>query len=240
MPFYRKKAAFHTIENSAEPLLLFLRQNCAVIKEDDGTTPLFDVREAFYADAEAMDKISTLYKNIYGMMRLGEFMEVAPLNYDWTEVMIFVLKDKGSFMPTISRTHIRLPKLSHLITLTPEDFFIVFRFLAVGMTGPYSNSLAIPADITLPPAITPFFVTNDKMWRTNPEFADRKWTWRGDIEFVSSLEPTELNQLYAMQYLTAKQNEDLLYFPVESAVQLELDWDQISEDYVTPPAEERR
>lgn len=238
MAFYKKRATFHTIENTCEPLLLFLRQNCHVVKEEDGTAPLWGVREAFYADKEAMDKISTLYKNINGLMRIGHFIEVAPLNYNWSEVLIFVLEDKETFTPTISKSHVRLPKLSHLITLTPEDFFAVFRILASGKnTGP-GTSLIISNETQFSAAIAPFFITNDKTYRTNPEYTDRKWTRRDDIAFIAALDPTRDNQLSAMQYLTARQNPDLMYFPVDSAVQLELEWDQVSEDYVIPQSEE--
>ena len=240
MAFYKKRADFHTIENTCEPLLLFLRQNCYMIKEEDGTASLWGVREAFYADKSAMDKITTLYKNINGLMRLGHFIEVAPLNYQWTEVMIFVLEDKETFLPTVSKSHVRLPKLSHLITLTPEDFFAVFKYIAAGQNVAFGNSFKVSSEIALSGAIAPFFVTNDKTWRTNPEYADRKWTTKEDIAFIADLEPTELNQLYAMQYLTARQNPDIMYFPVEAAVGLELDWDQVSDDYVVPESEDNQ
>ena len=238
MAFYRKKASFHTIERTAEPLLLFLRQNCHMIKEENGEAPLFNVREAFYADKEAMDKISSLYKNIYSMMRVGDFIEIAPVACDWSEVAIYVLTEKDAYLPTASTTHIRLPKLSHLITLTPDDFFSIFQILAAAQTISTGSTFKIQENMPIPPAVAPFFVTNDKTQRMNPEYADRKWTLKSDIKFLSTLEPTELNQLYAMQYLTARQNPDLLYFPVESAIQLELSWDQISDDYVIPSQEE--
>lgn len=233
MAFYRKKANFHTIEKTAEPLLLFLRNYCQVLKEEDGTTPLYDVREAFYADKEAMDKISSLYKNIFSMMRLGDFLEVAPLNNNWTEVMIYITKDKETFIPTVSPTHVRLPKLSHLITLTPDDFFSVFKLIAAGKKTAVGSSLILPGDMSMPPTISQFFITNDKTWRTNPEYSDRKWTLKTDIQFIAALEPTRDNQLCAMQYLTVRQNDDLFYFPLESAIALELDeCDQLNEDYV--------
>lgn len=238
MAFYKKRATFHTIENTCEPLLLFLRQNCHMVKEEDGTAPLWGVREAFYADKATMDKISTLYKNIYGLMRVGHFIEVSPLNVNWSEVLIFVLEDKEAFTPTVSKSHIRLPKLSHLITLTPEDFFAVFRILASGTNVSTGTSLLISNETQFSAAIAPFFVTNDKTYRTNPEYTDRKWTTKSDIAFIAALDPTRDNQLSAMQYLTARQNPDLMYFPVDSAVQLELEWDQVSEDYVIPQSEE--
>lgn len=199
---------------------------------------MYGIREAFYADKQAMDKIESLYKNIYGMMRLGDFIETAPLNYDWSEIMIYVLEDKEAFLPTVSKTHVRLPKLSHLITLTAEDFFSLFKLIASGRVAPYGNSFVIPGEMEIAPAIAQFFVTNDKTWRTNPEFADKKWTERQDIEFIASLDPTRDNQLSAMQFLTARQNPDLLYFPLESSIALELDLEQIDENYCVPESAE--
>ena len=38
-----------------------------------------------------------------------------------------------------------------------------------------------------------------------------------------------------MQYLTVLQNDDILYFPIESMVNLELNWEQIDDDYCVPP-----
>ena len=43
------------------------------------------------------------------------------------------------------------------------------------------------------------------------------------------------NHLAAMQYLTVLQNDDILYFPIESMVNLELNWEQIDDDYCVPP-----
>lgn len=237
MAIYKRKSDFHTLGNVCEPFLMFLRKNCEVIKED-GTTPVWDIKEAFIVGPEEMKLIDERYSNLRQALQLSPFMEIAPLSEDWEYLMLYVNDDPSGFKPTVSPTHVRLPKLSHLITLTPDDFFAVFRIIATGKKVSIGNSFSLPGDIAMPPTVAQFFVTNDRTYRTNPDYADRKWTTKADIEFLATLEPTPYNQLCAMQYLTAKQNSgDLLYFPLDSAIQLELEWSQINEDYVIPEGE---
>ena len=143
-------------------------------------------------------------------------------------------------IPTISPSHIRLPKLSYLITFTPEDFFSLFRLLASARNTPSKDSLALnpPAagiDSLQCSPLDPFFLLMRTNYKMNPEYCDRKWTSRDAIKFVSQLEPTRDNQLSAMQYLTALQNPDILYFPIETSIELQLDWEQVNEDYCLPP-----
>lgn len=233
MPFYKKRADFHTIENTCEPFLLFLRQNCEVLKIDDGDM-LNGVKEAFFCRPEELKMIERQYKSLYEVMRYADYIAMQPVDLLRTAYIVYILEDKKAFTPTISKIAYRLPKLSHLITLTPEDFFAVFQILEKCRPVAVGSALIMPADTYIPSAIAPFFITNDKSWKINPDFADSKWTNIDDVLFIAQLDVTERNQLYAMQYLTARQNSDLLYFPVESAVALELEWDQVNEDYVIP------
>lgn len=141
---------------------------------------------------------------------------------------------------TISPSHIRLPKLSYLITFTPEDFFCLFRLLATAHNTPSKDSLSLnpPAagiDSLETSPLAPFFILMKVNYRMNPEYVDHKWTSREAIEFVSTLEPTRDNQLSAMQYLTALQNDDILYFPITTSIELQLEWEQVSDDYCLPP-----
>lgn len=236
MGLYRKKPEFTTIA-PAEPLNLWLRAHCPVLREES-EPPLFGVREAFYVNEAQMKEMLRIYKNVFTALRLGSLIQMCPLNYEQTEMLIYVLDESGSFTPTCSKTHCRLPKLSHLITLSPNDFFALFDFLVSGHLTGTGTSFTIDAAVPLPPTIMPFLVTNTKTWRTNPEYNDLKWITWDDIKFIAELEHSELSQLYAMQYLTARYNKDLLYFPLDSAVGLELDWEQINEDYVVPEAAE--
>ena len=80
-----------------------------------------------------------------------------------------------------------------------------------------------------------FFEKLKVNYRMNLDYADKKWTDKNDIAAVADLEPTRENQLIAMQYFTARQNDDILYFPADSAIDLEIgDWQQLTDDYVIP------
>lgn len=234
MPFYRSPASPEKILKLCEPLFNYMRQNLKVVKPDDGV-PLNGVKEAFLASLDQMQYINDRYPDTHYLIRLGGYMEVMPLNPQRTEFLIYIFDQKNAFEPTASKSHVRLPKLSHLITLTEDDFFAIFKFIAAGTTVSYGSTFSVPGNIDLPPTAAQFFTTNGKTYRPDPQYCDaRKWFTKEDVAFIAALDPTRDNQLSAMQYLTARSNDDLLYFPLESAIALELDWQQINDDYVAP------
>lgn len=238
MSFYRKRANYQTIEQQCEPILNYMRANCYVIKTDE-TPPDSGIREAFILNQEQMQDIDSKFKNLRYILRLGDFMEVAPLNNQWSELVCYVLEGKKTFTATASRTHVRLPKLSHLITLSPDDFFCLFKAIAASTNVSYGNTFSIPGDVPISPVVAQFFTTESgKSWRPSEEYADKKWTTKEDIAFIAALDPTRDNQFAAMQYLTVRQNSDILYFPLESAIALELEWDAVNDDYVIPDNQE--
>jgi hypothetical protein len=192
--------------------------------------------EAYFVDSPD-PLIRQEFQSLYALPCAGGFVRLAPLG-DGT-LVIFNPEADGA-QPTVSRTHIRLPKLSHLITLSPSDFFLFMRLIA---TAANSNAVDViklnppAAGVNAVPAILdPFFFLVRVNYRITPEYADHKWTLRGSIHKVAFLDETRDNQLAAMQYLTALQNPDLLYFPLEAAIDLELDWEQMDDDYCIPSA----
>lgn len=212
-----------------------LREKFPVISEAD-----HEDGETFLIDPQNLPLIYNydFMGTLLNLERLG-YCTRTPWANDGTFCITINEKAEGQ-KPTISPSHIRLPKLSYLITFTPEDFFMLFRLLATARNTPAKDSLALN-----PPAagieslattpLDPFFLLMRTNYKMNPEYADKKWTSREAIKFVSQLEPTRDNQLSAMQYLTALQNPDILYFPIDTSVELQLDWEQVSDDYCLPP-----
>lgn len=172
-------------------------------------------------------------------MQGANFAQFIPWETDASVGIIYINEKADGQMQTISPSHVRLPKLSHLICLTPEDFFGLLRILDTAKNTQQGNSLALnPAAAGYSSidnsSLYPYFTKMRVNYRMNTDYCDRKWTRREDIHFLAPLQPTRDNQLSAMQYITAQQNNDLLYFPVESVVNLELDWPQATDEYCIP------
>ncbi len=155
--------------------------------------------------------------------------------------LVYFPEDESVPKPTISKSHVRLPKLSFLVTLIPEDFFAILKIVAEAKTMSPTTIAINPMvagihDLERSP-IGVFFSLVRTNYRMNADYADRKWTAFSDIKAVADLNPTPENQLYAIQYLTALQNDDIQYFPTESMINLDigLDWPQMDNDYVVPP-----
>lgn len=236
MAFYRKQANYHAIEDVCGNIIYFFRNNLPVVKpEESGIED--DVKEAFLVTRKELRIIEDKYSNLWNLMHYSDTIDAMPLDDSYENFIIYIREDKNIKKQTMTRSHIRLPKLGYLITLTPQDFFNVFKILMNSTTTAYGTSVVLNDPTLLTPAITQYFITNDAAIRTNPEYTDRKWTCKEDIALIANLPATPLNQLYAIQYLNARNNLDLLYFPVDTAVQLELDWDQLTESYVAPQPE---
>ena len=212
----------------------FLRKNGKLIND-----PSQDGFESFLFSEEVSGPIKRAFLDQYNMLRYGRFLYTSPVGPD--SYIITFMEQKGLYMPTVTKGYIRLPKLSHLITLTPEDFFLLLRLLHNAKPSFDGTSLSIDQakegimcalDETI---IRAFFEKLKVNYRMNLDYADKKWTDKNDIAAVADLEPTRENQLIAMQYFTARQNDDILYFPADSAIDLEIgDWQQLTDDYVIP------
>lgn len=237
MPFYRKQLTYDEIAPYAQKLLLWLRQNCPVAQE---YIEELHTTEVFFVTGEEFRTIMDKFGNVWIALQARKWASFIPYSTDRQVGIICIHKGIEGPQQTVSPTHIRLPKLSHLLTLTAEDFFTLMRLVDTAKNTQTGNSLMLnpaaagcqnfPAS-----AISPFFTKLRVNYRMNEDYCDTKWTPRIRVKFIAGLEPTRDNQLCAMQFLTAWQNGDLMYFPVESVIALELDWQQISDDYCIPP-----
>lgn len=233
MAFYRSK---YTYEDAAPLIQKFkgiLNQSAhRVINEEDE-----DMRNEWYFFTGKVPEDGLLqFRKLFAYLERGGFIKGVP-----TDGGLFIIFNESANgkTPTVSPSHVRLPKLSHLITLVPEDFFALIRLVytakspAPGVALQLNPPAAGITDLTHHP-ISQFFTLLKTNYRMNTDYADRKWTRRDALSLIADLEPTRDNQLSAMQYLTALQNSDLLYFPVDTRIELDLDWTQVSDDYCIP------
>jgi hypothetical protein len=221
MAFYRKKITYDIISPLIQDFKNYVR-DCGILVKEAGENN----QEVFLLNKESLDIIHTKYKNQYALLLSSDMVLIAPVDND--NFLLYFLPDAEGPIPTVSITHIRIPKLSYLITLVPEDFFLLFRILSSAKLSPSKNALSInlPAlgiSQLTETNIGQFFVLLRTNYRIVPHFADKKWTSYEIIHKIATLAPTRDSQLSAMQYLTAAQNADLLYFPAETAILLELD-----------------
>lgn len=236
MPFYRKQLTYDEIAPYAQKLLLWLRQTCPVIREYDEDYEI----EAFFLSAEQAGTLTKNYGNVFAVLQQRNWADFIPYTTDRQVGILLFYPEVNGPKQSVSPTHIRLPKLSHLITLTPNDFFAFFRILNTAKNTQTGNSLMLnPAaagvENLLTSTLYPFFTKLRVNYRINEEYMGTKWTHRADIKIIAGLEPTRDNQLCAMQYLTARVNKDLMYFPVETVIALELECQQLTDDYCVPP-----
>jgi len=144
-----------------------------------------------------------------------------------TESALFVHKQGHSNgTMTLSKSHVRLPQLSHLITLTPKHFIQFFEMLAGQRDLLYFEleEADIPAQFQF------WFSKYYKGQRINSKIADKKWVPRYVIDTIAALEPTKEMQLAAMQYITVMRDETLVAIPSDTVIDLELDWKQIKDE----------
>lgn len=232
MPFYRKRLTYDEIAPFVQKFQTFLRANSSVVQEaGDGK------QEVFLVDTSISREFERQYIDMYSPLSYAKMIHVAP--YDYHHILVYFDPKAEGPMPTVSPTHVRLPKLSYLITLVPADFFTLLQLIATAKNTPAKDSLSLnPAAVGITSiassALHPFFTLLRTNYRLNAETADRKWTSRDAIKQIAHLDPTRENHLVAMQYLTALQNPDLIYFPLEARLDLDLDWEQADNNYCIP------
>lgn len=237
MPFYKRRFTQEELAPHIQKFKLFLRTNSSVVQDLTDTN-----QEGFLLTKDTFDKMKkddSLY-NMYSFLVGANHAYLVP--FDYNNVAYFFKESADGPVATVSSTHIRMPKLSHLITLTPHDFFALLRLVSTSKKTPAGDSLSLnPAAAGLQSleqsTLTQFFTKLRTNYRMNPDYADRKWTVKDCVSRVADLEPTRENQLMAMQYLTAMQNSDLLYFPLETSIDLELEWEQMDDNYCVPRTE---
>lgn len=235
MPYYKRRLTYDDISPYVQKFRLWLRKNCPVIKDYDEFG-----QEAFLLNEDEFRISLDEFKQQLYILQNAGFCQFIPFTANRRAGMIIINEKADGPIASISPTHIRLPKLSHLITLIPSDYFGLMKILAESITTNDGKSIAINPMVAgyeslENSALYPFFTKVRVNYRMNTDYTDKKWTRRSDIAFIAGLEVTRDNQLSAMQYLTAIQNiDDLLYFPAETVVQLELDWQQVTDDYCIP------
>lgn len=237
MPFYRKRLSYDEVAPAIQKFRDYLRLHAPVARElSDHDTEAFLISQNLF-NSILKDPQTT---NIYGFMLTAKYLTLTPFDNKLGYLLTINQNAEGT-QPTVAPDYLRLPKLSHLITLTPDDFFLFMRLISTSKKTSAGDSMSLnPAaagcrDIHTT-ALNMFFTKLRTNYRLNPDYADRKWTARDDVIFISNLEPNRENQLMAMQYLTATQNIDLMYFPMETSLDLELDWEQLNNDYCVPPS----
>lgn len=235
--FYKSRYSYEDAAPHIQKLREFLALNTKrLINEDDPDREWYH-----YGPDNVKVEHRAVFNKLFALVEAGGFVKRIPCE---DGIIILVSESADGKMPTVTDSHVRLPKLSHLITLTPDDFFAIFRLISTAKKTqtPDALNLNFPAaglQSLAKSSLSQFFTLMRTNYRINPDYADRKWTERKSLNFIANLEPTRDNQLSAMQYLTALQNKDLLYFPIETAIELELDWQQVSDDYCVPQPDER-
>lgn len=161
---------------------------------------------------------------------------------------IFVREKDGNRlkMPTVLKDKVRMPRIELLLTLTPDDFFdfirvlhyskvidetkIVLNFPVLGLREEdYDTDIENPkVDL-----LRKFFKKMRINYTINPDIAMLQWMYKVSLADIADLEPTRDNQLSALQYIAALTSPQVDTIPTDSAVELELDWEQtVDERYV--------
>ena len=147
MAFWAQKATAAEVQKYVEPFKKWLSQHAKIVRkgtEDDDWAWLFIMSTEDWDWCLSAPLMVFENRPVKGedqekcmLLRARHFMVEAgyvkwmyidfPKN---TEVAVFWADKKDKItLPTIMRGAIRPPKLSYLITLTPEDFFMIVRIL---------------------------------------------------------------------------------------------------------------
>lgn len=141
-------------------------------------------------------------------------------------------------VPTVSLTHLRLPKTEHLAILTPKDFFAFINLITTSkITSSCTLSLNFAAaEISNFPThpIFPYFMLLRHNYTFNPDYASQNWTRKKELDRLEGLAESRENQLIALQYILGITDKNILYFPTETMLDLELDWPELTDVYCVP------
>ncbi len=220
-----------------EKLRQWMRLNCAVVNELSEE----DIEVFFMTHEEHDQMLRAGFRNIYNFLLMEEYIDIAPMTDKLKDgKLVYWRRKTDGMMATITTTHIRLPKLSHLITLVPHDFFRLIGLVVTAKNAADGTALNLdPMQFEIESFessfIGQYFIKLKTNYRMNPEYADRKWTRREVLNEIHGLEPNIENHLISMQLLTVLQNDDLFYFPVEAAINFSFSCDQLNEEYCVAP-----
>lgn len=231
MFYYKRKLTYADLMPLIKELRTYLSENAILVSPQTEET-----LETFLVTSKNKEIVPREYAAQYIALVSAKMLYMVPFNNDETKYLVCFDQQASGIEPTVSPSHVRLPKLSYLTTLTAEDFFKFITLISTAKNTASNDSLRLfPSTINLQSIqssiFEPFFVLLRTNWRFNLEYAAPRWTPRKALTFLSSLFPSKENQLAALQYLIAVQGENTLYFPADTSVELELDWPQISSTY---------
>jgi hypothetical protein len=232
MAFYKKRVTYEELSPHIQKFLELLRRNSSVIQEGGEGQ-----QEVFYVDKTIAERFSTEFYNAYQPLRMSKFVTLVP--YDYDHLLVYFDPAAAGPQPTVSSGYIRLPKLPYLINFIPEDLFLLLRLIATAKTMLSGDSIALDLGAAGCPsleasAVYPYFTKLRVNYRMNPDYCESEWTPRDAISTVANMPPTRDNQLSALQYLTAIKNPDLIYFPLETMIEIGVDWEQMNDQYCVP------
>lgn len=229
--FYSKPTDLQKTKQRCFGLIKYLRANAETLRTTD-EEPLADINEAFLVTNHHIQAITNRFPAAWNAMRLGSYLDLLPLDETCGIVMVH---DKDIERPTSTRTHMRLPRIEHLLNLTPEDFFLFMQVLANCRFTSYGTTFFLELQNIEDRPFMQYFIDNGKTFRISSLYASDKWIPFSDIQFIAGLQPTLEGQFAALQYLAARQCEDVLQIPAETVINLELEWPPMTDDYCSVP-----
>lgn len=233
-PFKKAAIAAHTHD-----LKTFLTNRCHTVelKDEEGQEGL-----VFFIEGDAIQDLMTKYGNIYRGLNAAGMIQFAPVAQN--AGFIYFTEDPYTEAATVTSGYVRLPRMEYLLNLSIEDFYAFFQILANAKNTSGGTMLALDLaagdlDSLFTSNLGQFFNKKVTNYRMNPELVSRKWTPRSAIKFVAELPKGRESQLSALQYLSCFSEKGISYFPLETAIELELEFRQLGRsDYCAPPRED--
>lgn len=165
-----------------------------------------------------------------------------------TQVAIFI-RDKNAKRvkpSTVMKNKMRLPKIEYLLNLTPDDFFTFIKLLYCSKTTPTHTKLILDfaaigygddeeslEDEHIRSLVENFLIKSKVNYSIRADRAMAQWISREELSVIVEMEPTRDNQLSALQFIIAYTVKDINTIPTDTAIELELDWEQtVDERYV--------
>lgn len=226
---YGKRPTYIQMRPHIQELLSYLRENCPVLQEyKEGD------REVFLLLPQEHRDFMLRFNRIYPALKAGGFLELIPWDSE-ASVLVFDPAAQGR-INTITPTHMRLPRLGHLITLTSGDFRDFFVLVANAKNVSNCTSLTLNPPLINYPTIeaTPFNHFFEKLitnYRFDLRYVSANWTPRSLIKYIAA---HQISQLEALQLLAVAQDSSITQIPAETTINLELEWPQVADEYCRP------
>lgn len=239
MTFYQHKMSPSTVKKFSKSLIDHLRQNATIVKELDDEEETSD--EIFYLDVADEEKLPVRFYNILHALVQMRVVDIAQL--EGSGVLLYYNHNQLDELATVTRTHVRLPRIHYLTLLTTHDFFTFFDLIN-GSYVQQGNALQINfgaagVNETADSLLFRFFKKLRTNYRMEGKYCGKAWISYDDIATIADMPHTRDAQLSAIQLLAVLTNENTQYFPIESAIDLELNWRQLNHHYMAPPQERK-